>query len=131
VFVPGKSPVRVQPKINDIFLESCTLFIWTVRHVSLLVVNVMWIDLDSLAFILHSLNQFWISSRSVCSLCEAMAGSLSMATTAVSSAKVAAVDCGGVGYCKNLVIALALPSIWVEDKQPKLLRDRLSLPPTH
>jgi hypothetical protein len=32
---------------------SCTLFVWTGRHVSLRVVNVTWIDLDSLAFILH------------------------------------------------------------------------------
>jgi hypothetical protein len=37
---------------------SCTLFIWTGGHVSLRVVNVTWIDLDSLAFILHFLNQF-------------------------------------------------------------------------
>jgi hypothetical protein len=65
-------------------------------HVSLSVVNVTWIDLDSLAFILHFLNQFWIASRSVCSFCEAMAGSLSLATSALSSAKVAAVDYGEV-----------------------------------
>jgi hypothetical protein len=57
----------------------------------------MWIDLDSMNFILHLLNQFWVASRSVCSFCEAMAGSLSMATTAVSSAKVAAVDSDEVG----------------------------------
>jgi hypothetical protein len=42
------------------------------------------------------LNQFWIASRSVCSFCEAMAGSSSMVTTAVSSAKVAVVDSGEV-----------------------------------
>jgi hypothetical protein len=40
------------------------------------------------------LNQFWIASRLVYSLCEAMAGSLSMATTAVSSVKVTAADSG-------------------------------------
>jgi hypothetical protein len=58
----------------------------------------MWIDLDVMAFILHFLNQFWISSsRLVCSFCEAMAGSLSVATTAVSSAKVAVADSGEVG----------------------------------
>jgi hypothetical protein len=34
-------------------LGSCTLFIWTGGHVSLHVVHVTWIDLDSLAFILH------------------------------------------------------------------------------
>jgi hypothetical protein len=36
--------------------RSCTLFIWTGGHVSLRVVNVTWIDLDLLAFILHFLN---------------------------------------------------------------------------
>jgi hypothetical protein len=66
-------------------------------HVSLRVVNVTWIDLDSLVFILHYLNKFWIASRLVCSFCEAMAGSLSMATTAVPSAKIAVVDSGEVG----------------------------------
>jgi hypothetical protein len=75
---------------------SCTLFIRTGGHVSLHVVNVTYIDLDSLAFILHFLNQSWIASRSVCSFCEAMAGSLSTATTAESSAKVAVVDSGKV-----------------------------------
>jgi hypothetical protein len=66
----------------------CTLFLWTGGHVSLRVVNLTWIDMDPLVFILQFLNQFWIASRSACSLCEAMAGSLSVATTAVSSAKV-------------------------------------------
>jgi hypothetical protein len=70
------------------------LFIWTGRHVSLRAVNVTWIDLDSLASILHFLSQPWIASRSVCSFYEAMAGSLSMATTAVSSVKFAVVDPG-------------------------------------
>jgi hypothetical protein len=37
-------------------------------------------------------NQFWIAAKSVCSFCEAMAGSLSMASTAVSSANAAMVD---------------------------------------
>jgi hypothetical protein len=39
----------------------------------------------------------WIASRSVCSFCEAMAGSLSVAITAVSSAKVGVVDSGEDG----------------------------------
>jgi hypothetical protein len=49
VFVPGKSPVKVQPKIVDIF------FLWELHivymdrggggHVSLRAVNVAWIDL--------------------------------------------------------------------------------------
>jgi hypothetical protein len=37
------------------------VFMWTRGQISLRVVNVMWIDLDSLAFILHFLNQFWIA----------------------------------------------------------------------
>jgi hypothetical protein len=70
-------------------------------EVSPLVGNGTWIDLDLLVFILHFLNQFWIASRSVCSFCEAVAGSLSMVTTAVSSAKFAVVDSGEVGGGKN------------------------------
>jgi hypothetical protein len=60
-------------------------------------VNVKWIDLHPLSFILHFLNQFWIASRLVCSFCEAMGGSLSVASTAVSSAKLAVVDSGEAG----------------------------------
>jgi hypothetical protein len=65
-------------------------------HVSFRFVNVTWVDRDLLAFILCFLNQFWIASRSVCCFCEAMARSLSMATIAVSSAKVAVVHSGEV-----------------------------------
>jgi hypothetical protein len=57
----------------------------------------MWTDLDLLAFILPFLNQFWIAASLVCSLCEAMAGSLYVAATAVLSVKVAVVDFGEVG----------------------------------
>jgi hypothetical protein len=60
-------------------------------------VNVTWIDLDLLAFIIHFLYQFWIASRLVCSFCEAMAGSLPLAITVLLSAKVAVVDFGEVG----------------------------------
>jgi hypothetical protein len=82
---------------------SCALFIWTWGHVSLRVVNVTWIDWDSLAIIFHFLNQFWNASKSVSSFCEALAGSLSMATTAESSAKVAVVDSDEVGGSANFV----------------------------
>jgi hypothetical protein len=74
---------------------SCMLFIRTRRHTSLLMVNVTWTNLDPLAFILHFLNQFWTASRLVCSFCEAIAESLPVATTAVSSAKVTVAD-----YCE-------------------------------
>jgi hypothetical protein len=73
------------------------MFIWTRGHISLCVVNVTWIDLDPLAFILHFLKQFWIASTLVCSFCEAIVESLSMATTAVWLAKVAVVDSGEAG----------------------------------
>jgi hypothetical protein len=43
------------------------------------------------------LNQFWIASMSVCSFCKAMAGSLSMATSALSSERFAVIDSGDVG----------------------------------
>jgi hypothetical protein len=52
-------------------------------------VNVLCVDLDPLAFILHFASQFCIASKLVCSLLEAMSGSLSVAITAVLSAKVA------------------------------------------
>jgi hypothetical protein len=76
---------------------NCTLLIWTgvARFSSCSECNV-----DRLGFVgFHSpfLNQFWIASRLVFSLCEAMAGSLSMASTPVSLAKVAVVDSGEVG----------------------------------
>jgi hypothetical protein len=45
-------------------------------------------DLDPQLFILHFASQLCIASKLVCSLLEAMAGSLSVAITAVSSAKV-------------------------------------------
>jgi hypothetical protein len=65
-------------------------------HVSLMV-NVTWLDLDPLVFILRFLNQYLIASRLVCSFFEAIVWSLSVASTAVSSAKVAVVDSGEVG----------------------------------
>jgi hypothetical protein len=54
-----------------------------------------------LAFILNFLNQFWIASSFLCSLCEAITGSLSVATTAVSSGKFAVIDFGEV--CRSAV----------------------------
>jgi hypothetical protein len=97
MFAPGKSPVKVQPDVLDIpFLEYLYVVYmeWEGGGVSLQVVNVTRTNLDQLASILHFLNHFWIASRLVCSFCEAMAGSLSVASTAVSSAKVAVVDSG-------------------------------------
>jgi hypothetical protein len=51
-------------------------------HVALRVVSVMCVDLDPLAFILHYASQLCIANKLVCSLLEAMAGSLSVAITA-------------------------------------------------
>jgi hypothetical protein len=65
-------------------------------HVPLRVVNVMCIDLDQLAFFLHFASQLCIASKLVCSLLEAMAGSLSATITAVSSAKVADIVSGEI-----------------------------------
>jgi hypothetical protein len=59
-------------------------------HISLSGVNVTLADLDPLAFILQ------IAARLVCSFCEAMAGTLSVASTVVLSAKFA-VYSGEVG----------------------------------
>jgi hypothetical protein len=67
-------------------------FMWIGGQVFLRVVNVTWADLDSLAFILRLFIHVCIVCRLVCSFCEAMPGSLSMANTAASSANVAIVD---------------------------------------
>jgi hypothetical protein len=69
------------------------------RHVSFYVVNVTLANLDPLAFVLHFLSQYWIAARLICSFCEAMAGSLSVASAAAVSAKVAVADYGEVGRC--------------------------------
>jgi hypothetical protein len=57
----------------------------------------MCVHLDPLAFTLHFASQLCIASKLVCSLLEAMAGSLSVAITAVLSAKVADVVSGEIG----------------------------------
>jgi hypothetical protein len=80
VFVPGKSPVRVQPNILDICLgelqhvgarcvfgpgEGARLFSCGECDVD---------KLGSVSFHFSFLNQFWIATRLVCSFFEAMAG---------------------------------------------------------
>jgi hypothetical protein len=109
--VPGKSPVKMQPVILDIFFlgELHTVCMYR-GQVSLRVVNVPWTHLDPLAFILHLLNQFWIAVMFVCSSYEAVAGSLSVASSAVSSTKVTVVDSGEVG---RSVVYSRYNSIWV------------------
>jgi hypothetical protein len=95
------SPVKVQPEILDIFFlgELHTVYMDRGRggasfsSFSECDVN----RLGTVSFHPPFLNQVWIASRLVCNLCEAMAGSLSMATTAVLSAKVAVVDSCEVG----------------------------------
>jgi hypothetical protein len=97
VFVPGKSLVKVQPEILDIISGELHI-VYMNRGTSFSSCSEC--DVDRLGFIgFHSpfFKPFCIASRSVCSFCEAMAGSLSVATTSVSSAKVAVVDSGEVG----------------------------------
>jgi hypothetical protein len=60
-------------------------------------VNVTWTDLVSLAFICQVFSQDWIARREAWSFWEAVAGSQSVVTTAVSSAKVAVMKLGEVG----------------------------------
>jgi hypothetical protein len=83
VFVSGESPVNVQSEILDFFFLG-------ELHNFYLNQGARFLDVDFL-------NQCWIASRLVCSFCEAVAGSLSVASTAVSSAKVAVVDSDEVG----------------------------------
>jgi hypothetical protein len=96
VFVPDKSLVKAQSEMLNFFLGELHIVYLNRGHVSFCAVNVMQIDLYLLASILHFLNKFWIASRLICSFCEAMTGSLSVANTAVSSAKVAVVDSGEI-----------------------------------
>jgi hypothetical protein len=60
-------------------------------------VNVVYVGLDPLAFILHFPSELCIASNLVCSSLEAMARSLSVAITAVSSAVVALGVSGEIG----------------------------------
>jgi hypothetical protein len=69
--------------------------------------------LGSISFypILHFLNQFWLAAMLVCSFFEAMAGLVSVATTAVSSAKVPVVDLvslPGLQCRAGIIMALGL-----------------------
>jgi hypothetical protein len=75
----------------------CTSLIWTGGHVSRRVMNVTWTDLVSLAIIRKVFSQDLIARRVVWSFWEALAGLLSVATTTVSSAKVAVMESGEVG----------------------------------
>jgi hypothetical protein len=99
VFAPGESPVEMQPEILDIFLlrKVHAAYVPWRGQVSLRVVNVTRTYLDTLASILHPFNHLRVPSRLVCSSCEAMSGSLSVATTAATSANVAAVGSGVFG----------------------------------
>jgi hypothetical protein len=100
VFASGKSPIKVKPKTLYILLRKVYILYadWGGGgQVPLCVVNVIWTDLDSLAFIFNFFNHFHIASRLVCSFCEAMPGPLSMANTAVLSANVAVLDSVEVG----------------------------------
>jgi hypothetical protein len=50
--------ISLLPRCSSRYLTSssrgsCTLFIWTAGHISLRVVNVTWIDLEPIVFILH------------------------------------------------------------------------------
>jgi hypothetical protein len=67
------------------------------RYLTSSVVNVMCVDLGPLAFILHFASQLCIASKLVCSLLEAIVGSLSVAITALLSAKVADLVSGQIG----------------------------------
>jgi hypothetical protein len=71
---------------------NCMLFIWIGGHGEC-DVN----PLGSISFYSPILNQFWIAARFVCSFCEAMVGSLSVASTAVLPPNVVVVDSSEVG----------------------------------
>jgi hypothetical protein len=78
VFVPGKSRVKVQPEIVDIFLGVLYVVYmdWGARFSSS-----GQCDVDRLGFI--SFNLFWIPARLICSFCEALAGSQPVTSTPI------------------------------------------------
>jgi hypothetical protein len=57
-------------------------------------------------FSIFKLNQFWIASRLVYSSFEAMAGSLSVASTTASLAKVAVVRMAGLQCIAGIIMSL-------------------------
>jgi hypothetical protein len=89
---------------------SCALSIWTGAHCF----SCGECDMHRLVSVRYHypfLNRFWIANRLVYRFCEAMTGSLSAASTAVSSAEVAVVESGEVGRC--LVQYLAVRPHWL------------------
>jgi hypothetical protein len=88
-------PVEVQPEILYIIFLKKVYMDWRVGFSSY--VNEALTDLDSLAFILFFFNHLYIESRLVCNFSDAIPGSLSVASTAVSSANVAVIDSVEVG----------------------------------
>jgi hypothetical protein len=87
----------VQPEILDIFFLVELHVVYMDRGARFAPCGERYVDrLGFVGFHSPFLNQFWIVSRLVCSFYEAMAGSLSMATTAVSLTKVAVIDSGEV-----------------------------------
>jgi hypothetical protein len=84
---------------------SWTSLILTGGQVARCVVKVTCVDLVSLTFILHRLSQCWMSSRSIWRRCVATAGSLSVVSTEVSSAKESRNDRkGGSGVSMELTL---------------------------
>jgi uncharacterized membrane protein YhhN len=77
------------------------------------VLDAMWTELDPVTLLLHFLNQFLIAATLLCSFWETMAGSLFVASTALSSIIVSVVDSDVVGrsavYSKYNNDPLALP----------------------
>jgi hypothetical protein len=91
----------VQPEVLDIFFLGKMYIIYMdlgrgKAHFSLCDECDME-QLEFSSFYSQFFNKFWFAARLVCNFCEAMAGSLSVASTVVSSAKVAVVDSGEVG----------------------------------
>jgi hypothetical protein len=88
-------PVKVKPEILDtIYFGEVARYLYGPGRARFSLYGEC--NVDRLAsFPFYSfLNQFWIVSRLICGFCEAMAGSLSVATTAASSSKVGVVDSG-------------------------------------
>ena len=86
MFAPGEFSVQMYAQLLYVF--SCLLVRWMGGHVLFFRVKVSWTNFVSFAFTRHFFSHSLILFICVCSLCSAIAGSLCIVRTAVSSAKV-------------------------------------------
>jgi hypothetical protein len=94
MFVPGKSPVKVQCIVYIVYI------VYMDQGTRFSLCGESGVDqLGSISLYSPFVNQFWIVARLVCSFFEAVSGSLSVANITILSAEVAVVDSGEGELC--------------------------------